>query len=186
MMSDRCGLRTGRDQRMLFDMTASSNPLPTDIDALHALIAAERAASAMAALARTSSIAAHDKLGRQNDALRQIIKELQRARFGCCSVIEAEINGWPVELRRSLRQTKSRPLADALKTWLKADHARISKGSKLGEAIRYGLRHWDGLVRYLEDGRIEIDSNTVERSIRPIALSRNNALFAGHDQGVVN
>ena len=55
-----------------------------------------------------------------------------------------------------------------------------------GEAIRYGLRHWDGLCRFLDDGRIEIDSNTVERSIRGLALTRTNALFAGHDQGAMN
>lgn len=49
--------------------------------------------------------------------------------------------------------------------------------------IRYGLNHWDGLVRFLDEERIEIDSNTVERSIRGIALNRKNALFAGHNQG---
>jgi transposase len=59
----------------------------------------------------------------------------------------------------------------------------VPKGSKLGEALGYGLNQWDGLVRYLDDGRIEIDSNTVERSIRPLALTRKNALFAGHDLG---
>jgi hypothetical protein len=53
-------------------------------------------------------------------------------------------------------------------------------------AIRYGFNHWDGLERFLEDGRIEIDSNTVERSMRPIALNRKNALFAGHDTGAEN
>ena len=108
------------------------------------------------------------------------------ARIGQLYEIEVEINGLPPELRRSLRQSKSKPLVDALKAWFEANLAHISKGSKLGEAIRYGLRHWDGLVRYLDDGRIEIDSNTVERSIRPIALSRKNALFAGHDQGAAN
>ena len=52
-----------------------------------------------------------------------------------------------------------------------------------GEALAYGPNHWDGLVQFLEDGRIEIDSNTVERSIRPLVLTRKNALFAGHDLG---
>ena len=61
--------------------------------------------------------------------------------------------------------------------------ARVTKGSKLAEALAYGLNQWDGLVRYLDDGRIEIDSNTVERSIRGLALTRKNALFAGHDKG---
>jgi hypothetical protein len=52
--------------------------------------------------------------------------------------------------------------------------------------MNYGLNHWDGLIRFLDDGRIEIDSNTVERSIRPLALNRKNSLFAGHDQGAQN
>ena len=59
----------------------------------------------------------------------------------------------------------------------------ISQKTKLAEAIRYALSRWQGLTRFLDDGRIEIDSNTVERSIRPIALNRKNALFAGSDGG---
>ena len=55
----------------------------------------------------------------------------------------------------------------------------ISQKSKLAEAIRYALSRWDGLTRFLDDGRIEIDSNVVERTIRPIALNRKNALYAG-------
>jgi hypothetical protein len=48
------------------------------------------------------------------------------------------------------------------------------------------LNHWSALIRFLDDGRIELDSNTVERSMRPIALNRKNALFAGHDLGAEN
>jgi hypothetical protein len=59
----------------------------------------------------------------------------------------------------------------------------ISQKTKLAEAIRYALSRWDGLTRFIDDGRIEIDSNTIERSIRPIALNRKNALFAGSDAG---
>jgi transposase len=58
--------------------------------------------------------------------------------------------------------------------------------ASLAEAIRYGLNHWDGLTCFLDDGRIELDTNIVERSIRPIVLNRKNALFAGHDQGAEN
>lgn len=97
--------------------------------------------------------------------------------------IEADIRGLSPEVRRALRQKHAKAVIEALKPWLEASLAKVSKGGKLGEAIRYGLRHWDGLCRFLDDGRIEIDSNTVERSIRGIALSRKNALFAGHDQG---
>ena len=59
----------------------------------------------------------------------------------------------------------------------------ISQKTKLAEAIRYALSRWAGLTRFIDDGRIEIDSNVVERSIRPIALNRKNALFAGSDGG---
>lgn len=100
--------------------------------------------------------------------------------------IEAEIRGSDPQVRRQARAEQSRPIVDALKPWMESRLAQVSKGSPVGEAIRYGLRHWDGLVRFLDDGRIELDSNTVERSIRPIALNRKNALFAGHDQGAEN
>jgi transposase len=100
--------------------------------------------------------------------------------------IEAEIRGGAPEVRRAQRQARSKPVVDALKPWLEESLAKISKGSKLAEAIRYGLNHWEGLIRFLDDGCIEIDSNTVERSIRPIALTRKNALFAGHDIGAEN
>jgi hypothetical protein len=62
----------------------------------------------------------------------------------------------------------------------------VPKGGKTGEALAYGLNHWDRLTRFLDDGRIEIDSNTVERSIRGLALNRKNALVAGHDLGAEN
>lgn len=97
--------------------------------------------------------------------------------------VEAEIRGDPPELRRAIRQERSKPLVEAMKPWFEASLAKLSKGSTLAEALGYGLNHWDGLVRYLDDGRIEIDSNTVERSIRGLALTRKNALFAGHDRG---
>ena len=66
---------------------------------------------------------------------------------------------------------------------LRAKLAMISQKGKLAEAIRYVLSRWEGLTRFIGDGRVEIDNNTVERSIRPIALNRKNALFAGSDGG---
>ena len=105
------------------------------------------------------------------------------ARLKKLYAIEADIRELPPALRRRVRQEQSKPIVDALKLWLEASLGRVSKGGKLGEALRYGLNHWDGLCRYLDDGRIEIDSNTVERSIRGIALNRKNVLFAGHDEG---
>ena len=97
--------------------------------------------------------------------------------------IEADIRGLPPGVRRRLRQEQSKPIVEALKSWFEASLAKVPKGGKLGEALAYGLNHWNGLALFLDDGRIEIDSNTVERSIRGIALNRKNALFAGHDRG---
>jgi transposase len=100
--------------------------------------------------------------------------------------IEAQIRGSSAEERQAVRQAKSTPLVTELKSWLQAQLARASAKSTIAVAIRYGLNHWEGLERFLEDGRIEIDSNVVERSMRPIALNRKNALFAGHDTGAEN
>ncbi len=100
--------------------------------------------------------------------------------------IEAEIRGVEAEARRAVRQQKSKPLIGALKNWLEQILQQVPSGSSIAQAIRYGFNQWDGLLRFLDDGRIEIDSNTVERSMRPIALNRKNALFAGSDEGAEN
>jgi transposase len=105
------------------------------------------------------------------------------ARIAGLYAIEKEIRGRSAEERRAVRQDSSRPIVEDLEPWLRAKLALISQKTKLAEAIRYALSRWDGLTRFLGDGRIEIDSNVVERSIRPIALSRKNALFAGSDGG---
>src|ERR1700738_5087374 len=97
--------------------------------------------------------------------------------------IEKDIRGRSAEERRLIRQQKSRPLADKFEQWLRAKLALISQKGKLAEAIRYALSRWEGLTRFIDDGCIEIDNNTVERSIRPIKLNRKNALFAGSDGG---
>src|SRR5207247_1924601 len=87
------------------------------------------------------------------------------------------------QCRRRVRQLRTKPIIDALRPWLEAKLATVSGKSTIAEAIRYALSRWDGLTRFLDDGRIEIDSNVVERAIRPIALGRKNHLFAGSDGG---
>jgi transposase len=104
-------------------------------------------------------------------------------KFGALYGIESEIRGESADARRAARQDRTKPLVEALKTWLGEQLAKLPRSSTTAEAIRYGLNHWEGLCRFLDDGRIEIDTNTVERSIRPIALNRKNALFAGSDEG---
>ena len=97
--------------------------------------------------------------------------------------IESEVRRMGPAERCRIRQQKSRPILEALEPWLRTKLGLISQKSKLAEAIRYALSRWDGLTQFVEDGRIEIDSNGVERAIRPLALTRKNALFAGSDRG---
>jgi transposase len=105
-------------------------------------------------------------------------------RIATLYAIESDIRGRSAEERRAVRRDRSRPVIDELESWLRAKLALISQKTKLAEAIRYALSRWGGLALFIDDGRIEIDSNVVERAIRPIALNRKNALFAGSDGGV--
>jgi len=97
--------------------------------------------------------------------------------------IEADIRGRDPADRRRVRHERAKPILDAMRPWLDARLATVSGKSTVAEAIRYTLSRWDGLTRFLDDGRIEIDSNAVERAMRPIALGRKNHLFAGSDGG---
>ena len=105
------------------------------------------------------------------------------ARIRDLYAIESQIRGHPAEHRRQARQERSRPVVETLHAWLQAHQGRVSATSDLAVAIRYALRHWPGLTLFLDDGRVEMDSNVVERAIRPVALNRKNALFAGSDGG---
>ena len=105
------------------------------------------------------------------------------ARIATLYRIEAGIRGKDAGHRLAVRQAESRTLVVELRAWFEAHLARLPARSPTAEAIRYALNHWDGLERFLDDGRIELDTNSVERCMRPVALSRKNALFAGSDEG---
>lgn len=107
-------------------------------------------------------------------------------RIGELYRIEAELRGRDPEARLAGRQERSAPLLADMQAWLVHHRARVVTKSPLGEALAYFAKYWDGLRLFLTDGRIEIDNNSVERTIRPIALNRKNALFAGHDAGAEN
>lgn len=104
-------------------------------------------------------------------------------RIAMLYAIEDEVRGTSAEQRRSVRDERSRIILDDLRQYLDARNRQVSAKAKLGEAIRYALTRWEGLSRFLDDGRVDLDSNAVERSIRPLALNRKNALFAGSDEG---
>jgi transposase len=100
--------------------------------------------------------------------------------------IEADIRGLHPDGRLAARQERSAPAAALIKEWLDHHRTRVSAKAPLGEALSYIAKYWAGLELFLTDGRIELDNNAVERTIRPIALNRKNALFAGHDAGAEN
>jgi transposase len=104
-------------------------------------------------------------------------------RIAAIYAIEARIRGTSAEHRLQVRQSETQALFNALKPWLMDRLAEISTKSPLAKAIRYTLGHWTGLSVFLTDGRVEVDNNTVERTIRAISLGRKNALFAGSTGG---
>ena len=114
----------------------------------------------------------------QSPFAREVIERLQAV-----YAIEAEIRGLSAEQRLAARRTRAAPLMEALRARLTAIVDQLFSQSKLTEAINYALNHWDGLTLFLRDGRVEVDSNTVERSMRPIAMGRRNSLFSGSEGG---
>ena len=106
-------------------------------------------------------------------------------RIGQLYKIEARIRGRDAQTRAAVRQRLSRPIVEALRPWLEAQLELLPSGSDLARHIRYGLKRWHGLTRFLADGRLEMDTNAVENAIRPVPLTRKNALFAGSNDGAV-
>jgi transposase len=100
--------------------------------------------------------------------------------------IEKSVRGRAPDVRLAARKELAAPILTAFRPWFEAQLSRIPQASKLAEDIRYTLGIWPGLTRFLEDGRLELDTNPVENQIRPIALTRKNALFAGHEVGAEN
>jgi transposase len=86
-------------------------------------------------------------------------------------------------VRQQLRQEKSLPVVTALRQWLEDEMPKVLPKSPMGQAIAYALRHWQALVRYLDDGFLDIDNNAAELTLRHIAIGRKNWLFAGSKKG---
>jgi transposase len=93
--------------------------------------------------------------------------------------VEREVQDLDSDERRRIRQSKARPVADALNKWLQLQRHKVPDGSATAKAIDYNLGRWVALTRYLDDGNLPADNNWVENQIRPIAIGRNNWLFAG-------
>jgi transposase len=127
---------------------------------------------------------------------REVIKAIPEAgspigdeilqRIAGLYAIEKQIRGTSPEQRRAGRQQRAKPLVADLEAFIRIQRERLSPKSNMGQALAYLANHWQGLCVYLDDGRVEMDSNPVENLIRPLALNRKNSLFAGHDEGAQN
>jgi Transposase IS66 family/IS66 C-terminal element len=104
-------------------------------------------------------------------------------RIASLYAVEAEVRGQSAPDRMAARRALSAPIVEAFKAWLEVQLSQLPSRGNLAEAVRYALARWRGLTRFLHDGRIELDTNPVERAIRPVALGRKNHLFAGSDGG---
>jgi transposase len=104
-------------------------------------------------------------------------------RIGALYGIEREIRGRPPDERMRVRNERARPLLDDLKQWFKTSLTKLSKKSDVAVAIHYALGRWTPLLRYCDDGALEIDNNAAERALRAVALGRKNYLFAGSNAG---
>ncbi len=93
--------------------------------------------------------------------------------------IEREVRELDAAHRKRIRQERSRPVADAMHLWLTEQRKKVPEGSATIKAIDYSLGRWQALTRYIDDGELPADNNWVENQIRPIAIGRNNWLFAG-------
>jgi transposase len=104
-------------------------------------------------------------------------------RIGEIYVIKAEVHGRSPPDRLAARRQRSKPIVDALRLWFERQLSHISARSTLADPMCYALARWSGWTCFLHDGRIELDTNPVERAIRPVALGRKNHLFAGSNRG---
>ncbi len=93
------------------------------------------------------------------------------------------IRGSPPDVRRSARQEHAKPIVTALHVWLGGQLPTVSRKPKTADAIGYAMNQWQALIRYLDDGCIEIDNNAAERALRGLALDRKNHMFLGSDAG---
>ncbi|WP_145736965.1 IS66 family transposase, partial [Nitrospirillum pindoramense] len=119
----------------------------------------------------------------QYEKTKSPIAEEALRRIGRLYEVEAAITGLSADQRRDARRQLAVPILDNLKPWLEAQQRRLSAKNTLGKAIGYALNRWNALTLYVADGRIAIDNNPAERSLRGIAITRKNFLFLGSEAG---
>jgi len=126
---------------------------------------------------------ARRKLYDVHEATRSPIAEEGLRRIAELYAIERAITGMTAEQRLAARREHAVPKLADLRAWMEEQRRRLSSKTALSKALQYALTRWDALARYTTDGRIGIDNNPAERSLRGIAVTRKNFLFLGSDRG---
>ena len=145
----------------------------------------------MAALITTGCLKTSGQLAAGRICMVTVLPKDQRA--GCAALeepeycnplfgIEQELAGQSPEERYEQPLAPSKPVMDALLVWAEMKSAAAPK-SALGRALYYLREQWPYLIRFLEDGRLEISNNGVERSVKPFVMGRKNWLFANTEGG---
>jgi hypothetical protein len=117
----------------------------------------------------------HDlQLANQSQIAEQAVRQIAQI-----YAVEREVKDLSAEDRLRIRQEKSQPLVQTLYEWLMLNRRKVPEGSATAKAIDYSLRRWKALTRFLQDSQLPVDNNWIENQIRPIAVGRNNWLFAG-------
>ena len=99
----------------------------------------------------------------------------------CCDKAGLSFDG-----RKAKRRELTRPIMEAMKTWMETEGIKYSPQSLIGKAVSYAYTRWENMMRCLEDGRLLLDNNLAENAIRPITLGRKNYLFCGNHEAAVN
>jgi hypothetical protein len=118
------------------------------------------------------------QLANQSQIAEQAVRQIAQI-----YAVEREVKELSAEVRLRIRQEKSQPLVKTLYEWLMLNRQMVPEGSATAKAIDYSLRRWKALTRFLGDGQLPVDNNWIENQIRPIAIGRNNWLFAGSLRG---
>jgi len=107
------------------------------------------------------------------------IAELALEQFARIYEVEREAKDLDTMDRQRMRQQRTKPVLDSLHEWMGLQRQKVPASSATAKALDYSLRRWEALTRFVDDGQLPLDNNWIENQIRPIAIGRNNWLFAG-------
>jgi transposase len=107
------------------------------------------------------------------------VAESALQQIGAVYEIERELKDMAPDERQRIRQSRSKPVLDAMHQWMLLTRQKITDGTATSRALDYSLNRWTALTRFVGDGRLPVDNNWIENQIQPIAIGRNNWLFAG-------